>query len=155
MSTSIQLTRPGSVTRAYRLSMLIIVLGILSNGAAFLPGNDTSDTVDQLKTSTAAAGVDPGHVLYAAAIFALLTLFIEMFMVMKMRDGSNKARIVLTILTVAQIIGFATSLPRLLDRVDTVFGAAQLGAMTLTTLLGIALLFSMYARESNSYFKKS
>ena len=154
MSTSTQLTRPGAVTRAYRLSLLVIVVGILSNVSAFF-GGGADDDVDQLKTSSQAAGVDPERLLYAAAIFMLLSLFVEMLLIVKMRDGSNKARIILTILTVLQVVSFVTSISRLLDAADSGLGAVRLGAGILTLLLGLGALFSMYTGEANRYFKKS
>ncbi|GAA2177830.1 hypothetical protein GCM10009847_05470 [Leucobacter tardus] len=134
MSISESSARPSTVTAAFIIWLVTVLLGIV-NGIILLVLSGSAEIAGAGMTS---AGVGTG-VYVAAAIVAIVISLIQLLIVFQMRAGRNWARIVLTVLAVLQF-----------------FGAVSGGGNGFTGWIGVAAaVFAtilMFLPASNAYF---
>ncbi|PYY36370.1 hypothetical protein DEJ31_08775 [Curtobacterium sp. MCPF17_031] len=127
MSTTSATGRPTTVTVSFILWLIVVVVGIIGGIINVIGvGSQTDDT-------TMRAGLTVG------AVIAIVIALVELFIVFKMRDGRNWARIVLLVLAILQLLGIFAAF--------SVFG-------TITLILVIVATVLMFLPASNAYFRK-
>ncbi|MGV9211724.1 hypothetical protein ACTFTM_07670 [Micromonospora sp. RB23] len=137
-ATQVQQGVPGAVRNAFRLTLLVIGLALLSNVVSLFDGG--RDDAEAAGTGT----------VWGAVAFAVILVVVQFFVALKMRDGANWARRVLTILAILQLIG---TLVGLAD-VEGGLGTVQLALNVLVAIADIALVVLLYRPESNRYFAR-
>lgn len=91
--------RPSTVTWSFIIWLITVLLGIVGSVIIFV----LAATGAALTGSGALAGA-----VIVAGIIGIIIAIVELLIVFKMRDGRNWARIVLLILAILQVIGYAT-----------------------------------------------
>jgi cytochrome bd-type quinol oxidase subunit 2 len=141
--------RPRSVTTAFRLALLSIVVGVVSGVVSLLFGG-----ARQVDDAARTAGQSSTTVVSVAAVIAMVVLLIELLIIFKVRDGARWARVLLTVLTVLQLLGFVGSVTRLTRDADTGSGVVELVTSVVDAILGIAVLIYLYRPGSRDYFRR-
>jgi uncharacterized membrane protein len=126
-------TRPTTVTAAFWILIvglildLITAIVVISTGIALAGG-----AVD---VDGASFG---GGVMIATGVILIVILLIELFILRKMRDGRNWARIVITVLEVLGILSLLS-------------GVSTLGIIG--AIISVVVIVLMWVRQSNDYFR--
>ena len=154
--------RPSSITTAFALWMLILVLSIVSGVLLFTGGyydelqaavdrTDLSGAESQLALSAGKTVLVIGGVLGLA-----VSLFIYLFFGLKMWAGRNWSRIVLTVLGGLSVLSgvVGNSLTGMAD-VDVARPEGSVILGWLGVILAAAAIIAMYVPASNTYFRES
>ncbi|MFG1883403.1 hypothetical protein [Micromonospora sp. NPDC049102] len=137
-ATQVQQSVPGAVRNAFRLTLLVIGLALLSNVVSLFDGG---------REEAEAAGTGA---VWGAVAFAVVLVILQFLVAFKMRAGARWARTVLTILAVLQLIGTVVGLAD----VEGGFGTVHLVLNVLVAIIDIAVLVLLYRPESNRYFAR-
>lgn len=118
--------RPTAVTVSFYLWLITVVLGIISGivGLFSMSGNQTNGM---------------GGALVAGGVIGIVIALVELFIVFRMRDGRNWARIVLLVLAILQVLGVVSAF--------SIIGTIGLIAVIIATIL-------MFLPASNGYFRR-
>ncbi|MCJ1715257.1 hypothetical protein ACLBWP_11135 [Microbacterium sp. M1A1_1b] len=117
--------RPTTVTVSYVLWLITVLVGIISGIVGFFSLGDQTNGM--------------GGALVAGAVIAIIIAIVELFIVFRMRDGRNWARIVLLVLAILQVLGVVSAF--------SVLGTIGLIAVVIATVL-------MFLPSSNGYFRR-
>ncbi|OIH95518.1 hypothetical protein [Curtobacterium sp. MCBA15_001] len=128
MSTSSRSGRPTTVTVSYVLWLVTVLLGLISGVIALFSGGGAN-----------AQAQNVGGLVIASAVVAIIIALVQLFIVFKMRDGRNWARIVLLVLAILQVVFGIASF--------SIFGTIGLIAVIIATVL-------MFLPSSNGYFRR-
>jgi hypothetical protein len=154
--------RPSSVTTAFALWMLILVVSIVSSALLFTGGyyDELQAALDRMDLSGAESdlALSAGKtVLIIGGVLGLaISLFIYLFFGLKMWAGRNWSRIVLTVLGgVSVVFGAAGNSVTEMNNVNVARPEGSVILGWLSVILAAAAIIAMYVPTSNTYFRES
>ncbi|MBY0177560.1 MULTISPECIES: hypothetical protein [Curtobacterium] len=135
MSTNSATGRPTPVTVSFILWLVTVVLGIIRGVLGFIGAGSSP----QVQAQAEGQGAAIGAAVTIGAVFAIIIALVQLFIVFKMRDGRNWARIVLLVLAILQVLGIAAAF--------NIVG-------TIGVIVVIIAAVLMFLPSSNAYFRK-
>lgn len=142
MSTAAPARRPGAVTAAYVIWLIGAIVSLIGSIFALIVG------VVAIGAGAAIGGVvgaATGVVVLIFAIFVFIVALIELFIVNRMRDGRNWARVVLTILGILSLLG------SIIPWFTAGWNTTSTWSVVQVVVLVIAIVL-MYVPAANAYF---
>ncbi|WIB60150.1 hypothetical protein DEJ13_17185 [Curtobacterium sp. MCLR17_007] len=121
--------RPTAVTVSFFLWLITVLLGLIGGVVALFSSS----------ASTQVQAQNMGGIAVAGGIIGIVIALVQLFIVFRMRDGRNWARIVLLVLAILQVLFGVASF--------TILGTIGLIAVIIATVL-------MFLPASNGYFRR-
>lgn len=117
--------RPTTVTVSFVLWLITVLVGLIGGIVGLFSSGQVQSNM--------------GGAVVAGGVIGIVIALVELFIVFRMRDGRNWARIVLLVLAILQVLGVVASF--------TVLGTIGLIAVIIATVL-------MFLPSSNGYFRR-
>lgn len=127
MSSNSASGRPTSVTISFVLWLLTVLIGIIGG------------IVSLFSSGSQVEGMASGTAVVIGGIIGIVIALVQLFIVFRMRDGRNWARIVLLVLAILQVLGVVSAF--------SIVGTIGLIAVIIATIL-------MFLPASNAYFRR-